>query len=123
MSKDPMFLAPVVHIEVGDVNGSGIESYITGGKKGIIALAAHWCAHCKNMEQAYTQFAKEGKFFAGVIQQDGEEKEALEVFKKVNGVSANGFPSFAGVSADGKFVKMHNGGRSVEDFNKFAESL
>jgi thiol-disulfide isomerase/thioredoxin len=92
----------------------------------VIMIQAKFCGYCTQAKPAFQEFANknQGKMFACTIEGDGTqpgEKELNSKLKKID-PSFRGFPSYVGYK-NGKFVKTHQGGRQLEDLEKFLASL
>jgi thiol-disulfide isomerase/thioredoxin len=108
-----------------DTNGNLINPRLKD-KKVIIMIQAAFCGHCTNAKPAYQEFGdkNQNKFIIATIQGDGTqlgEKELNQMLKKID-PQFRGFPAYVGYK-NGVYVKTHNGGRSAQDLQMFADSL
>jgi len=113
----------VAYLEIDDFNSDGsIKSHINNNKPVVLMLQANFCGYCKKAGPALSQFAKESPdLLVATIVTDGEPSEkACSKLIKLWNPNHRGVPDYMGFSPDGKFSKLHTGGRGVEDLKKFA---
>ena len=119
---------PVAYLTDSDFdnNGNLINKKIPTDIPVIIMVQANFCGYCSHAKPAFQEFAikNEKKVFCATIQGDGNqpgEKEAMQKIKKID-PSFRGYPTYLGFK-NGKFIKVHNGGRNVDDLDKFLKTL
>jgi thiol-disulfide isomerase/thioredoxin len=114
----------IAYLEVDDFNSDGsIKSYVNNRKPIVLMAQAHYCGYCKQAGPALEQFAKESPdLLVATIVTDGEtsEQQAAKFIKKWD-PNHRGVPAYFGFSPDGKFAKLHTGGRDVASLKKFSE--
>ena len=119
------FMVGVPYLEDSDINpDSSLKSHVNNGKPVVMMVYGSFCPHCKNAMPAYQQLASALPNFAVVtVQTDGgpSDKKAAQALSAVN--KSPGVPSFLGFNKQGKFVKIHSGGRDLEALKQFAMSL
>ena len=108
-----------------DENGNLINPQLKD-KIVIIMIQAAFCGYCTIAKPAFQDFANkmQGKIFCATIQGDGKEngeKELNDMIKKID-PSFRGFPGYVAYK-NGKYVKSHQGGRSIQDLEKFGSSF
>jgi thiol-disulfide isomerase/thioredoxin len=94
----------------------------------IIMIQAKFCGYCTQAKPAFQDFAAKfdgtGKIFIATIEGDGDqvgEKELASKIKKID-PSFRGYPHYIAYK-NGKYLKTHNGGRSMSDLEKFVNTL
>lgn len=112
----------VPYLEYTDIDPSTGSLKIKTGKPTIVMVYASWCPHCKHAMPDFEKFAKMTGMGAAV-QIDGgtSDQQAGQFLAKVN--PSPGVPAFLGFDKNGKFVNIHNGGRDLKAFQKFAGML
>lgn len=118
---------PVYYLQRDDFDSEGnlINPNIPKNIPTIIMIQAVFCGHCNTAKPAYQELANKmnGKAFFTTIQGDGTEKGEEELGKMLDKIDSNfrGFPTYVAYY-NGK-RKVHNGGRSVSDLEKFISQL
>jgi thiol-disulfide isomerase/thioredoxin len=116
----------VAYIEVHDINPDGsLKPYVNNGKKVIIMCQGHFCDYCQDAKPAFEQCANElNDLVMATIVTDGDksEQKASKFIKKWD-PTHRGVPAYMGFGTDGKFKKVHNGGRSISDIKKFSKTF
>ena len=93
----------------------------------IIMIKASFCGYCKMAMPAFQETANKNKkvtvFFAS-IHGDGKEEGEKELNSRIKKIdpSFRGFPAYCAYK-NGKYIKSHDGGRTVNDLEKFLNSL
>jgi thiol-disulfide isomerase/thioredoxin len=118
---------PVAYLVDKDYDGNGNLNNVNipDNKPIVVMIQADFCGHCTHAKPAFQEFANNNKdVFCATIQGDGDELGEKELSKKLSSFLPDfrGFPEYAGYK-NKKFVKMHAGGRSVQDLREFANSL
>jgi thiol-disulfide isomerase/thioredoxin len=115
----------VCFLEYPDITREGQFAYDLDGKKLVVMVGGTFCGHCKHAAPEFNKFAKQvkDKAVAAVVQVDGSDNE--RALGQVLGEYANisGVPSFLLFDESGKFVKKHDGQRTVEGFLAFLGSV
>ena len=103
------------HDQEGQVEGFHDVSH---GKRVILF---HWkdCGHCKKMMPEWQRFVKLNANNKKVKIETVEKDDAPELIQKYN---VQGFPTIIAIN-DGKLVKEFNGERTVDDLQRFANSI
>lgn len=104
--------------EKGDIISDAVKA-LQKGRPGIIMMQGGFCGHCNKAKPDFSEFAKQGKYFAATIEIDGPES-AKALNKKLSaafGSEYQGVPHYFKVDAQGKFAGHVNTGRSVEKLN------
>lgn len=115
---------PIAYLVDSDLDQEGnlINPDIPKDKPVIIMIQANFCGHCTKAKPEFQKFAEKnkGKVFAATIQGDGKEKGEPELSKRLSNIFPDfrGFPEYVKYN-NGKFEGTHDGGRSVEDLEKF----
>ena len=111
----------VYFLEYPDFNREGQFVHSLGGKKMVVMVGGSFCSHCKHTAPTFNDFAKKvkGDVVLAVIQVDGSDSE--RALGKLIGEMAQirGIPSFLLFDEEGKYMKKHDGERSVEGFLEF----
>ena len=87
----------------------------------IIMIKASFCVYCKMAMPAFQETANKNKkvtvFFAS-IHGDGKEEGEKELNSRIKKIdpSFRGFPAYCAYK-NGKYIKSHDGGRTVNDKN------
>lgn len=106
-----------------DVNGNLVNPKIPKDIPVLLMVQANFCGHCTHAKPAFQELAEnnKGTIFAATIQGDGNEPGESELSKRISEIVPDfrGFPEYA-LFKNGKFLKKHEGGRSVNDLVKFA---
>lgn len=116
----------VAYIEVDDINPDGtLKPYVTNGKPVIMMCQGLFCGYCTKAKPAFEKIAKTNPTFVfASILTDGEESEkAAAKFIKVWNEDHRGVPDYLGFDKNGKFKKVHSGGRDEKSLMDFATSL
>ena len=118
MSK---ILVNIPYLEGSDVNDDG--SINLNGTV-VLMIQGNFCGYCTQAKPAFQNLSKSlpNGIICATVQMDGQEsdKEASRKLSVVN--KSPGVPSFLGFK-NGKFVKMHTGGRDEASLLAFAQSL
>jgi len=114
MSK---FLVDIPYLEIQDINleDASIKPHVNQGKPILLMIQGNFCHFCTDAKPAVQELAKMmPNVCVATIQIDGEqaEQQAATVMKKVN--SSSGVPAYLIFNSNGKFVKMHEGGRDLD---------
>lgn len=116
----------VFYLEVSDINKNGsLKSYVGNGDPVIIMAQANFCHFCTEAKPAFQQLSKEHcKAVPCTILIDGEQSEkAASKFLQMWDNNHRGVPAYFGFDKNGKFKKVHSGGRDVNSLLEFANSL
>jgi thiol-disulfide isomerase/thioredoxin len=117
----------VAHIEDFDIDENGsIKNYVNNGKPIVLMGKGGYCGHCETASPAFEQFAEKtlGKIVCATIVTDGEESEKKAgKFLSIWDKSHRGVPTYMGFGVDGKFKKVHDGGRDIKSLEEFGNSL
>lgn len=109
-----------------DNNGNLINSKIPLDIPVCIMIQAKFCGYCTQAKPAYQEFAmrNQGKVFCATIEGDGDQPGEKELSKRIKKIdpSFRGFPHYI-VYKNGKYLKTHNGGRSVSDLENFISNI
>ena len=96
-------------------NHEGMDS----GKKSIVYCYMNGCGHCKNFDPIWDQFMNGSKLptlsYAKI-----EASEDPEFMDKMD---VRGFPTVIAVDSDGTKIKEHDGARTVDALNDFADEI
>jgi len=115
----------VLYLEDSDINpDASLKSHVNNGKSVVMMVQGNFCPHCTNAKPAFQQLAQAMPNVAVVtVQTDGapNDKKAAQMLAPVN--KSPGVPAFLGFNKEGKFVKVHSGGRDLESLKQFAASL
>jgi thiol-disulfide isomerase/thioredoxin len=109
-----------------DKDGNLVHPKIPKEIPTVIMIQAKFCGYCTQAKPAFQDFASKmnGKIFTATIEGDGEqpgEKELGSRIKKID-PTFRGYPHYIAYK-NGKFLKTHTGGRTVDELEKFANSL
>ena len=116
----------VAYIEVDDINLDGtLKPYVNNGKPVIMMCYGNFCGYCTKAKPAFEKLAKtETQFVWAAILTDGEESEkAAAKFIKMWNKEHRGVPDYLGFDKNGKFAKVHSGGRDEKSLMDFCNSL
>lgn len=119
---------PIAYLVDSDIDEQGNLKNNEIPKNTPVMLMVHsnWCGHCTAAKPAYQEFANKnkGKVFCTTIQADGKEAGEKELAQRLNKIlpGFRGFPHYA-VFYNGKLVKTHEGGRSVQDLENCVKNL
>jgi thiol-disulfide isomerase/thioredoxin len=119
---------PVAYLTDSDFddNGDLINKKIPNDIPVVIMIQANFCGYCSHSKPAFQEFANkhEGKVFCATIQGDGTEAGEKELMKKIKKIdpSFRGYPDYVGYK-NGKLIKVHTGGRNVNDLENFVKTL
>ena len=118
---------PIYYLQRNDFddNGNLINQNIPKDIPTIIMIQANFCGHCVTAKPAYQELANKmnGKVFFATIQGDGTEpgeKELNDILNKID-LKFKTFPTYIAYYKGNR--KVHNGGRSVNDLEKFISQL
>lgn len=115
----------VVYLEGMDINPDGsLKPEVNKGKPAVVMVQGNFCPHCNTAKPAFQQLARQlPNVLVATAQTDGgeEDRKAVQLLSAVN--KSPGVPAFLGFNKDGKFVKMHTGGRDLQSLLQFASSL
>lgn len=119
-------MSDVHYLEGQDINPDGsLKSYVTQGRPVVVLIYGSFCPHCKNVLPVYENLAKELLSAVAIVavQMDGsaDDKKAFDALAPVN--KSPGVPAFLGFNRNGKFVRLHQGGRDLKSLHDFALSL
>ena len=115
---------PVAYLTDSDIDDDGniVTPQIPAELPLLLMVQANFCGHCTTAKPALQEFAqKHGRdVVVATIQADGKEPGEPELAQKLSKLYPNfrGFPEYM-LFKDKKFYKTHDGGRSVEDLEKF----
>lgn len=116
----------VAYLEVDDFNSDGsIKHDVNNGKPVVLMAQGGFCGYCQQAKPAFAKFAAEStNVIAATIVTDGEavEKQAAK-FIRVWDAGHKGVPAYFGFGSNGKFEKLHGGGRGLSDLKSFAATL
>ena len=105
-----------------DKNGKLINKNIPTDKPVIIMIQGNFCGYCTQAKPAFQKLAEKhiGQIFCATIQGDGNEKGESDLAKRLNSVlpGFRGFPEYV-MYKNGKRVKKHEGGRTMEALESF----
>lgn len=119
---------PVAYLTDSDFddNGNLINKKIPNDIPVVIMIQANFCGYCSHAKPAFQEFANkhEGKVFCATIQGDGTQAGEKELMKKIKKIdpSFRGYPDYVGYK-NGKLIKVHTGGRNVNDLENFVKTL
>jgi thiol-disulfide isomerase/thioredoxin len=120
------YMTRVPYLEDTDFNqDNSLKAHVGNGKPTVVMAQGVFCGYCSTAKPAFQQFTHTNKNVNGVtIQIDGQpsEKKAGERIKKLD-PTYRGVPVYLGFNSEGKFVKVHSGGRDFQSLNTFANSL
>lgn len=115
----------IPYLEDSDINpDASLKTHVNNGKPVVMMVQADFCGYCTKAKPDFQRLAQSMPNIAVVtVQTDGGpgDKRAGQMLAAVN--SSPGVPAFLGFNSQGKFVKIHNGGRDVESLKQFAASL
>jgi len=127
MSNNIFLTKPIAYLTINDFdsNGNIVNPKLKNGKV-IIMIQANFCGYCTIAKPAFQELANQNQsnFICVTIQGDGKEtgeKELNDMIKKID-PTFRGFPGYVGYK-NGKYVKSHSGGRSVQELENFANSF
>jgi thiol-disulfide isomerase/thioredoxin len=119
-------MTQVTYLEDSDVNADGsLKSYVTKGKPTVVMIQGVFCGYCTKAKPAFKEFSQKYPNISAVtVQTDGQpsEKKAGELITKLD-PNHRGVPAYFGFDKNGKFVKVHSGGRDAQSLQAFANSL
>jgi thiol-disulfide isomerase/thioredoxin len=122
MSK---YLVGIGYLEDMDINDNGsLKPHISKGNPSVVMVQGNFCGYCTQAKPAFEKLAKMlSNVNVYTVQVDGEQsdKKASKQLSSVN--SSPGVPAYLGFDKNGKFVKVHQGGRDQESLKNFALSL
>lgn len=119
---------PVYYLENSDFSENGndlINPKIPKNKPVVIMLAANFCGHCTTAKPAYQSAAENHpEIFFATVQGDSQNPEEQKLSQRLSQMfpGFSGYPTFVGYS-NGKFARIHDGGRDEESIVAFAKSL
>lgn len=118
----------IPYLETGDVNNDGslnqnIVDTITNGKPVLVMVQGNFCGYCTKSKPDFQQLANNSEFAVLTIQIDGDQGDqgANKAISSVN--TAKGVPSYMVYNKDGKFVRMHDGGRDSKSLMQAMKSM
>ena len=117
-------LINIKYLEGGDFNSDGsLKGNVNKGQPCVVMMQGEFCGYCTKAKPAFQEFSKTPGVVVATIQIDGEagDRAAAQAVSKNN--TAQGVPAYMGYDRNGKFVKMHEGGRDVKSLQQFAKSL
>uniref|UniRef100_A0A6C0EM34 Thioredoxin domain-containing protein n=1 Tax=viral metagenome TaxID=1070528 RepID=A0A6C0EM34_9ZZZZ len=124
MSKK--YLVNVPYLEDSDFNpDNSLKPYVGNGKPVVVMCQGLFCGYCSQAKPAFEQFTHSSNNVIGAtLQIDGgpSEKTASKRISMLD-KSYRGVPTYLGFGSDGKFQKVHNGGRDLNALRSFAASL
>lgn len=116
----------VAYLEIEDFDSDGnLKPYVGQGKACVIMAQGSFCGYCQQAKPAFQKFANSSKnVVACSIEIDGtqSERDAAKFLNKWD-PQYRGVPHYIGFGKDGKFKKVHNGGRDTGSIIAFAGSL
>jgi thiol-disulfide isomerase/thioredoxin len=119
------YLVGVAYLEHVDINDNGsLKPHVSKGKPSVVMVQGNFCGYCTQAKPAFEKLAKMmSNVNVYTVQIDGEEsdKKASKQLAAVN--TSPGVPSYLGFDRNGKFVKVHKGGRDEDSLKNFALSL
>lgn len=119
-------LVGISYLEAQDFTSDGsLKPYVGKGKPVLVFCQGAFCGYCTQAKPAVQKLANSNsKIKVATIQIDGSppEKKASENISK-HDPTYRGVPCYLGFNSQGRFVKVHNGGRDFEALNAFANSL
>jgi len=122
---DPKILVGVAYLEGSDIApDASIKPSVNNGKPVLLMMQSNYCPHCTNAKPAFQELADslDSVCFA-TVQTDGGplDQMAAKALKSVN--TARGVPAYLVFDRQGKFVKMHDGGRDVASLKNAVSGL
>jgi len=118
-------LVGISYLEDTDINAdASLKSHVNNGKPAVLMVQGDFCGYCTKAKPAFQELAKSMPNIAVVtVQTDGgpTDKKASQMLSVVN--KSPGVPAFLGFNKEGKFVKIHSGGRDLKSLEQFASSL
>ena len=116
-------LVNVNYLEGSDVNSDGsIKSSVNKGKPVLLMMQSNYCPHCTNAKPAFQKLANDmgNTVCVATIQTDGGPSDlaAAKALKNVN--TSRGVPAYLVFDKQGRFIKMHEGGR---DYNSLVQVM
>jgi len=115
---------PVAYLTNDDFDAEGniVNNQIPKDQPVLIMIQGNFCGYCTQAKPAFQKLAEKyvGKIFCATIQGDGKEKGEAELSKRLNSVlpGFRGFPEYV-LYKNGKRVKKHEGGRTMEELESF----
>lgn len=115
--------SPVIFLEYPDFDEEGKFIHEMYGMDMVVMVGGSFCGHCKKTAPAFNEFAQllKDKIIIAVIQVDGSDSEKALGQKVGKMANIRGVPSFLMFDSSGKFVKTHDGERTVEGFMNFVD--
>ena len=116
---------PVAYLVDSDFDDDGnlINPEIPKDIPVLVMVQANFCGHCTHAKPSFQELAEnsKGEIFAVTIQGDGNEPGEEELSSRISKIipEFRGFPEYV-LFKNGKFVKKHEGGRSVSELKAFA---
>lgn len=117
--------APVIYLEDSDFNAdNSLQIAVGNGKPTVVMVQGAFCGYCTKAKPDFQQLASLNNLTCATIQIDGgpTEKKAAERVKVLY-PAYKGVPCFLGFDKNGKFVKVHEGGRDATSIGVFGQSL
>jgi thiol-disulfide isomerase/thioredoxin len=115
---------PVAYLTDSDIDDGGniITPQIPSDLPLLLMIQANFCGHCTTAKPALQEFAQKhgNRVVVATIQADGKEPGEMELAQRLSKIypGFSGFPEYM-LFKDKKPYKKHDGGRSVEDLEKF----
>jgi thiol-disulfide isomerase/thioredoxin len=121
MSKN---LVNIPYVEGNDVNDDGsLKSHVGKGLPVLIMVQGNFCGYCTKAKPDFQKLENNGEFMVATVQIDGGDTDKMANNKLSKVISSKGVPAYACFNKNGKFVKMHNGGRDAESLKKSMKNL
>jgi len=118
-------LVGIPYLEDSDINpDASLKAHVNNGKPVVMMIQGNFCGYCTKAKPAFQQLASASPNIAVVtVQMDGgpSDKKASQMLAAVN--KSPGVPAYLGFNKQGKFVKVHSGGRDLQALQQFAASL
>jgi len=116
----------VAYIEIQDIDSQGnLKPHVGKGKPVVVMALGTFCGYCNKAKPAFEEFARlPNNVVAGAIQIDGDEpdKKSAAFLKKWH-PGYRGVPTYLGFDGNGKFSKVHTGGRDLGSISTFSKTL
>lgn len=123
----------VIFLEYSDFDNKGQFIHDLQGMNMIVMVGGSFCGHCKHTAPVFNEFVKKCRedrefdefkntLVHAFVQVDGSDNEkALGVlFKDQFGVS--GIPVFLLFDSTGKYIKTHDGARTIKGLTEFCRT-
>jgi len=106
----------IPYLEDEDFNpDNSLKQYVGKGKPVLVMIQGAFCHFCSDAKPAFQQLASSiSSFICVTLQVDGlpSEKQASQRISKLDS-SYRGVPTYFIFDAQGRFVKVHQGGRDA----------